>query len=139
MRGNFTDGVSAGIKKHPISLAEVIGVKTGFRVQITASLTSASAKGIVRTGGTAFWDFPGTIDKADVLSFFINCIKKILIKISKSIFIQHVEITRINTSISLYYILKSTDTSLLAGFRLITGSQRCIIFKGPNKWLTSLL
>lgn len=59
-------------QRHHIAFTEVVGVKPGFRMEVTASLAASPAEHIMRTGGTAFRNLSGMADKADVLPFLID-------------------------------------------------------------------
>ena len=40
LSGNFPDRIAAGIEEHPIAFTEIIGIKSGFRMEVTTSLTA---------------------------------------------------------------------------------------------------
>lgn len=127
-----------GFKKQLIALTEIVSVGSTCRIKITVSLTSATTDFKIRAFPTFLCQIQGAIYEANFFPSFVHFFQAVLIKISKSICIQHIKVARIDTSVCLHHILDTANTTLIAGLRLTSQKNSDIVFKLPDVWLLSL-
>ena len=136
---NVHDCVIIFFKKHLKTLTKIAFIGSVSRIIIPAALAASPAEPVIAAFMTCFINHPRTLDKPDFFTALINLIQPVFIKIPKTIFIQHVEITGIDASVRLGYILNTTYAALVAGFCHVSGSQADIILELPDIWLFLML
>lgn len=98
-------------------------------IEISVTLASAFAKGVVPALFTCVVQLAGTCYKALHLPRGINLIQPVLIQITKPVGIQHIKIAGINAAVRFYDILDPADPFLVAGFRHDPGCKADVVFK----------
>ena len=79
------------------------------------SLAASPAKPVVGAGKATLFQLSGSLHEANLLPLRVDLIQTVLVEISQTIRVQHIEITGVHTAVRLHHIGNAADAPLITG------------------------